>query len=263
MDNQYLCKSDSCTGCGSCARTCPKSCITMRENSEGFLHPVTDMEKCIHCGKCGKVCHVLLEVEKHEGNFYMCWNKSREILEKSSSGGIFTALATTVLERNGIVFGAYQDFQKRCVYHISIESEDELDKLRLSKYCQSDMNIACLEIADLLKTDTPVLFCGTACQVAGLLSYLQCSPAKTKLYLLYTADVLCHGVTSQKIVNAFLKSKEHKAHKKIKHYYFRVKDTTVGWKSGGGTRMRLIYEDDTVSVAPLGSDTFFMGFNIG
>ncbi len=261
MENQFLCKPENCTGCGSCANACPKSCITMKENSEGFLHPVTDMEQCIKCGKCGKVCHVLSEMEKRDGSFYMCWNNNREVLKKSSSGGVFTALAMTVLNRNGAVYGAYQDFDKKCVYHTVVRSENRLDKLRKSKYCQSDMKAVCREICELLKADTPVLFCGTACQVAGLLSYLKNSPAKTKLELLYTVDVLCHGVASQKTVNAFLKSKERMKHKKIKRYYFRVKDTGVGWKSGGGTRMRLVYEDDSVYVAPLGADTFFMGFN--
>ena len=84
--------------------------------------------------------------------------------------------------------------------------------------------------------------------------------AKTKLNLLYTVDVLCHGVASQKTVNAFLKSKENRKHKKIKFYYFRVKDTSEGWKSGC-SRMHLIFEDNSVYIAPLGADTFFMGFN--
>lgn len=261
MENQYLCPPEQCTGCASCSNACPKSCITMQETSEGFLHPVTDMEQCVRCGKCGKVCHIVSAVEKREGAFHMCWNKGRKILENSSSGGVFSALAMCVLDRNGVVYGAYHDQEKRCVYHTSIRSADQLDRLRKSKYCQSDMKTVCREISDLLKADTPVLFCGTACQVAGLLAYLKNSPARTKLDLLTTVDVLCHGVASQKTVNAFLKSQERRKHKKIKHYYFRVKDSHVGWKSGGGTRMCLVFEDGSVYVAPMGADTFFMGFN--
>ncbi|MBR6981967.1 MAG: Coenzyme F420 hydrogenase/dehydrogenase, beta subunit C-terminal domain [Ruminococcus sp.] len=261
MENHYLCNPENCTGCGSCANACPQASITMQENSEGFLYPVTNFEQCIQCGKCGKACHVISDVEKREGTFYMCWNNDRKILEQSSSGGTFSALAMTVINRNGVVYGAYQDQENNCVYHTSVRSAEKLNKLRLSKYSQSDMKTVCREICELLKNDTPVLFCGTACQVAGLLSYLSLSSAQTKLGLLYTVDVLCHGVASQKTVNAFLKSKERLARKKIKRYYFRVKDRSVGWKSGGGTRMRLIYDDDTVFVAPMGADTFFLGFN--
>ena len=178
MENQFICRREDCTGCGSCVNACPKSCITMQENSEGFLYPVTDMEQCIRCGKCGKVCHVLSTIKKYNGNFYMCWNNDREILKKSSSGGAFTALAMTVLSRNGVIYGAYQDFDENCVYHTGVKNEDKLDKLRKSKYSQSDMKTVFCEICELLKADTPVLFCGTACQVAGLLSYLNYSPRR-------------------------------------------------------------------------------------
>lgn len=35
----------SCCGCSSCVQKCPKKCISMYEDDEGFLYPVVDKEK--------------------------------------------------------------------------------------------------------------------------------------------------------------------------------------------------------------------------
>ena len=40
-------KTDCC-GCSACMNICPKKCITMIKDKEGFLYPVVDEEKCIH-----------------------------------------------------------------------------------------------------------------------------------------------------------------------------------------------------------------------
>lgn len=259
---KIICSEIDCTGCGACVQACPKKCIKLIENKEGFYYPSIDMEYCIECGKCQKVCHINNEVSKYNSSFYMCWNQSKEVLKNSSSGGAFTAIAKCIFDRNGVVFGAYQDFASRNVYHMEINSYDELDKIRLSKYCQSSINDTYMRIKGLLCSDTPTLFCGTACQIAGLLCYLKNTAADKKRDLLYTVDVLCHGVASQKTVNAFLKCKEEKFGKKIDKYFFRVKMVDKGWKSGSGKKMRLIFDDGTEYMAPHSNkDTYSKGYN--
>lgn len=44
-----------CCGCRACSEICPKQCINMERDSEGFLYPVVDKEICIDCGMCEKV----------------------------------------------------------------------------------------------------------------------------------------------------------------------------------------------------------------
>ena len=51
--------TSDCSGCSACMNICPKSAITMEENSEGFLYPVIDELKCVHCGLCNRVCPIL------------------------------------------------------------------------------------------------------------------------------------------------------------------------------------------------------------
>ncbi len=253
-----ICNKSSCTGCGACVGACPKKCIRMEENSEGFRYPVIDESACVDCGLCAKVCPVNTCPEKREGDFYMCWNRDRETLLKSASGGAFSAIAGSILRKGGVVWGACQDFAERRVYHALAENEAELENLRRSKYCQSDMTDVYVRTKEFLRAGRPVLFSGTACQAAGLIGYLTQTGMKEKLPLLWTVDVLCHGVASQKTVDAYLASKERKYKKKITKYYFRYKTEKSGWLS---VVLHLFFEDGTHYAAPRGMDTFFFGFN--
>ena len=52
-----LCREPgSCCGCSACYAVCPVHAITMEPDSEGFLYPVVDADKCICCHKCIRVC---------------------------------------------------------------------------------------------------------------------------------------------------------------------------------------------------------------
>ena len=203
--SKEICNYIDCTGCSACSNICPKGCINFVENQEGFQYPEINTDVCVNCNLCTRVCPTNHDTHKENSTFYMCWNKDVDVLLNSSSGGAFTAIAKAIFERGGIVFGAYQDFKERKVFHIEVDSFEALDKIRLSKYCQSSIGQIYQHICNLLVNLTPVLFCGTACQVAGLFGYLKQTPAKDKIDFLYTVDILCHGVASQKVVNAYLK----------------------------------------------------------
>ena len=86
---EEICKIDSCTGCGLCRKVCPVSCISMKENAEGYNYPEINNQKCINCGKCTRMCPSNNEFNKHPGSFYMGWHKDDNVLLKSSSGGAY------------------------------------------------------------------------------------------------------------------------------------------------------------------------------
>lgn len=225
MSTIEMLDKNECCGCSSCVQKCPKNAISMIENEEGFLYPVIDKKKCIDCGLCLKVCPQLKEIKKADAGYpktYAMYNKNDEELLKSSSGGIFSIIANYILENNGVVFGAAYD-ENLNVNHIKIDSKRELEKLRSSKYVQSNIRNTYKEAEEILKQDKFVLFTGTPCQIEGLNSYLM------KQYdNLITCDLVCHGVPSPKLFKVYLEYLSKKFKSKVKSYNFRSK-SKYGW----------------------------------
>lgn len=214
-----VCKQEKCTGCGSCASVCPKGCIHMEENAEGFLYPVINEKECVDCGLCKKSCKV---EEKLDNSFktkaYAMMNNDEKIRTESSSGGVFTLLSEYIIENNGVVYGAaFNDNYE--VEHIRVTSTNEIALLRKSKYVQSKIG-ECYKLAKKdLEENRKVLFTGTPCQIAGLRGYL-----KKDYDNLYCQDIMCHGVPSPKLWKKYI---NELGIGKIKSVSFREK--IVSW----------------------------------
>ena len=211
-----------CCGCKACEQICPKQSITMNVDNEGFWYPVVNHETCIECSLCEKVCPELVERESITPiSSYACYNLDETIRLKSSSGGVFTALAEYVISQQGVVFGARFDKEWN-VIHDYTESLSGLDVFRGSKYVQSDIKDSFSKVQSLLKRDKIVLFTGTPCQVSGLKLFL-----RKEYKNLLTMDFICHGVPSPSIWKSYLKETSPKLDR-IKYISFR--DKTFGWK---------------------------------
>ena len=213
-----------CTGCHTCSEICPKKCITMTADKEGFLYPVVDKEKCIGCNLCEKVCPVISKNETNNNPIaFAAWNKDEAIRAKSSSGGVFTELAQYVIGHGGTVFGAAVNDNIK-VEHIGISNIEDLGKLRGSKYVQSRIGNTYSKAKSLLEKGEYVLFSGTPCQIEGLLKYLG-----HDYDTLITQDIICHGVPSPLVLSKYLEFRQKKLKSKIKNIQFRNK--TYGWKN--------------------------------
>ncbi len=190
----------NCCGCGACVQRCPKLCITLHEDSEGFLYPVADASVCINCGLCEKVCPVINQHTAHEPlQTFAAKNPNEAVRAASSSGGVFTMLAERVIKSGGVVFGAAFDQQWKVV-HTCATTIEGLQKFRGSKYLQSQTNNTFREAEAYLKQGRQVLYSGTPCQVAGLKRYLR------KDYdNLLTVDFICHGVPSPGVFRTYLR----------------------------------------------------------
>ncbi len=212
-----------CSGCGACKSVCPKDCISFKEDDN--ITAVIDKEKCIDCGLCRKVCPIL---KKESPKAYAAYSLDEELVMKSASGGMFSVFAESILEKGGVVFGAAFD-ENFEVHHIAIETKEDLDKLRRSKYVRSRIENCFEEVASYLDSERTVLFTGTSCQTEGLLSYLSAKNIDTSL--LYTQDLICHGTVLPSVWKKYLSEKKKEYNSEIKDISFRNKK--YSWNKQG------------------------------
>lgn len=215
-----------CCGCSVCHDVCPKGAISMVEDNEGFKHPCIDAALCIHCDLCEKACPVLnaTDVRRAEWETPECYaanNKSYEVRFGSTSGGVFSALASQMYRESGYVGGAVADTLSSAKQIIS-NNPDDLQKLRRSKYMQSDAQGYYAEIRRLLKAGEKVLAVGTPCMIAGLNQFL-----KKDYNNLVTVDFVCNNVTSPKIQRYIVDYEERMAGSKM--LYRHSKDKEISW----------------------------------
>ena len=242
----------NCCGCSACANICPKHCIRMTENNEGFLYPQIQEENCVNCGACEKVCPVLQEASEEDSR-RQAWavvNQDQDVLMKSSSGGLFSALADEIIARGGCVFGAAftADFSR--VHHIMAGNLEDLCVLRGSKYMQSDLANCYPAVREQLNQDRWVLFTGTPCQIAGLKNFLGRDHER-----LICADVICHGTPSSLLWRYYLNHIQKKLGGRAIDVCFR--DKTDGWKKYG---IKITAEDGRIYRCALGEDPYLRMF---
>lgn len=211
-----------CCGCSACADVCPKNCIKMVADSEGFVYPEVDKLQCVNCSACIGVCPIK-KFRKSNSDYtaFACRNNDDEIRRQSTSGGVFTPLAEEIIKTGGVVIGASFDknFQ---VEHTCVEDVSELYKFRSSKYVQSNTEGIFNKTKDLLLQGRRVLFSGTPCQVYALKTYL-----KKDYDNLVTVDLFCYGVPSPKVWNKYLDFANPQG-KNIESISFR--DKRISWE---------------------------------
>lgn len=208
---------NKCCGCTACVNICPKKCIEMRYDEEGFLYPFVNSEKCIECHACEKICPFYKqEGTKRKQSLYCAVQYIDE--EKrltSTAGGAFSLIADTLIEQNAAVYAVGYD--NMVVSHKRVTTQDALLELRGSKYVQSDLKKCFAEIKKELKTGRKILFVGTPCQVHGLKNYVG---DHENLFLI---DLLCLGVSSPGLFSEYIEYLNLKYKNVVKEVQFRNK----------------------------------------
>lgn len=181
-----------CTGCGACSTACPFSAISMSNDDEGFRVPFVNIDKCKQCNRCVSICPSINDKPYSRRPIASYAGVSKDVFVKSSaSGGAFITIARYFIEKlHGVVYGAVFDDNQHCVHQRATSMED-VRKMQNSKYVQSNVEEVFVKIKGDIKDGRHVLFTGTPCQVAAVLSYIG-GPSD----LLFTVSLICHGVPS-------------------------------------------------------------------
>lgn len=243
----------NCSGCYACAEICPKKCIEMKTDSEGFWYPEVDEAMCIACGQCEKVC-AITSAQRKADSFktlaYAAFNKNLDTRIQSSSGGIFRLLAEVVLEQGGVVFGAAFTSDYKAVEHICVDNTQDLARLQGAKYVQSRIGDAYSEVLDYLKQERLVLFTGTPCQIEGLCGFLGCDYDN-----LITQDIICHGVPSPEVWRLWVDDLQQRANGELVKMSFRDKEK--GWRKYD---CKYVFSSDKITRVNARDDLYMRGF---
>ena len=214
-----ICAKNRCTACGACMNICPKNAVSFAEDEKGFPYPVIS-ETCVECGVCQRICPrntgSLLNTD--EPMVYAAFSKDKKARGHSSSGGLFTEIAMSILQQDGIIFAARMSDDCKSVIFDSCTSEQDLSRFRGSKYVQSSPGLIYRDVKRSLQGGKKVLFVGVPCQVDGLKKYLNSDYDN-----LLTVDIICHGVPSPKLWRDYSEKLENENGSKMRNVSFRYK----------------------------------------
>lgn len=217
----------NCCGCQVCGDVCPKSSIFFEKDEEGIWYPKVNPETCIDCHLCEKICPILNK-KAREGNAitpeaYVFQAPSPLDRLRSASGGAYTLFVREVFKRGGYIAGHIWEDDYKAVKGFITCNPDDLEKLRGTKYLQSNVEGMYKAVKELLDNGEQVLFSGTPCQNAAMHSYL-----RKEYENLIMTDFVCMGIDSPFAFKRYIESLENHYHSKI--VYFKAKSKEVGWR---------------------------------
>lgn len=247
-------RKEDCCGCNACGDACPKQAISFKTDNEGFWYPEVDMQKCIDCGLCEKVCPILQADNLKKNDFetpkcFAAQNKNLESLFNSTSGSAFAGFAEKIYRDGGYVGGAVfnEDYSVR--QFISNDKAD-LEQLRNTKYVQSNSEGFYKQVQELLKAGEKVLVCGLPCQMAALRSFL-----RKDYENLIIVDLICLGINSPWILPAYLHWKEEQHGSRL--VYYKAKNKELGWRQ---LTTKMVFENGEVEYDKQDTNYFTQGF---
>lgn len=190
--------------------SCPKNAITIANDEYGFRHPRISQTKCIDCGLCVKTCPSINPPTLFEpSKTYAAKARDEAELKDSASGGIASILSKKIILAGGIVYGCDgKDINQ--VRHVRSSSILECKVFKGSKYLQSDLAEVYQKIKNDLESGLRVLLIALPCQIAGIRKFL-----KKDYVNFFSANIICHGASSQQMVSENVNYYLEKYHVKI------------------------------------------------
>lgn len=218
-----------CCGCNACGDVCPHGAIVFKADKGGFLYPSIDHSHCKECGLCENVCPQLkVELLRSCNNFgepksFAAFANDISIRFDSTSGGLFSILANRIFENQGFVGGAVWD-ESFLIHQVVTDNQDDILRLRSSKYAQSDSRGFYLAVKNACETGRPVLVCGLPCQMAAVRSFLGRDYPNLTI-----VDLICRSVSSPAYLQQYIAMQESNHESKV--IAIKQKDKGLGWRN--------------------------------
>ncbi|HBJ1647389.1 Coenzyme F420 hydrogenase/dehydrogenase, beta subunit C-terminal domain [Clostridium botulinum] len=246
-------KKSDCTGCKMCGDICPVNAISFKEDECGFWYPSVEVEKCIKCNKCVIHCPSLnskFYKEKNQPKVYAAWSKNEKTRISSTSGGAFYEIGKWFIEQGGVVAGCSYGDDWKSAFHMIAKNFEGLDRIKGSKYFQSDTAGIYKEVKKHLDLGKKVLFVGTPCQNVAMKSFL--NKEYTNLFYM---DFICRSINSPLAFHEYISELEREYKSKV--IEVQLKNKKNGWES---LASRVRFENGQESIKDKNVDWWVQGF---
>ena len=152
---------------------------------------------------------------------YSGYLKDTDKLMRSASGGAATALAESIIDRGGVVFGVRYSPDFHSAEYCCVDNIAAIEQIKGSKYIEADKKDLYSALPKYLQAGRLVLFMGLGCDVAAVRSFCEAKNYNTDN--LYTADILCHGPAPKEIYDSYITGLEQKYGAKLQEFSLRYK----------------------------------------
>lgn len=198
---EKICDIKKCLGCFACKNICPQNSIIVSEDYMGKIIPKIDGQKCVDCGLCEEACPVNRNSKFHKTlGCYAAYTKNALDRVECASGGLASAFARKIFERNGIIVGAV--YENGMLKQKLLSEKDNWELIKGSKYVQSYVDMSYRDVKKALVANISVVYIGTPCQIDGLYGFLDNDYSN-----LLTVDLICHGTPPMRYLREYCSSK--------------------------------------------------------
>lgn len=249
MNNPIYSIKTECSGCRACVEICPRKCIKMIKDEEGFVYPLIDENSCVNCHRCENVCPQKKCIYNEIKDAVVGVHTKEEVF-KSASGGAFWALCQILMPQGYVVAGVQWDNNFKVVHNIAY-TQDEAQAFRKSKYVMSDTNGIYSKVKKILKDGHKVMFTGSPCEVAACKQYIGDNEN------LLLVDLICHGAPNQDVFNKEIEYIENKFNGRLQSFEFKQKAPVNGIVNSRSARYIVDGKEHIVCIQ---DDPFLKGY---